>query len=68
MNKGQLQINELSTILNEHFHWNKGKNGLFRRDAYGSNDCGDSQPDSAGRIFSKSGTDFLTLSTNTTIL
>jgi hypothetical protein len=23
MNKGQLQTNELSTILNEHFHWNK---------------------------------------------
>ena len=25
MNNGQLQINELTTILNEHFQWNKAR-------------------------------------------
>ena len=29
MNKGHLQINELSTILNEHFHWNKARMDCF---------------------------------------
>ena len=29
MNKGQLQINELTTILNEHFHWNKARMDCF---------------------------------------
>jgi hypothetical protein len=26
---GQLQINELTTILNEHFHWNKARMNCF---------------------------------------
>ena len=29
MNNGQLQINELSTILNEHFQWNKARMDCF---------------------------------------
>ena len=29
MNNGQLQINELITILNEHFHWNKARMNCF---------------------------------------
>lgn len=29
MNNGQLQINELTVILNEHFHWNKAKMTCF---------------------------------------
>ncbi|MBE8232210.1 MAG: hypothetical protein HAW67_00645 [Endozoicomonadaceae bacterium] len=29
MNNGQLQINELTAILNEHFHWNKARMGCF---------------------------------------
>jgi hypothetical protein len=29
MNSGQLQINELTTILNEHFHWNKARMNCF---------------------------------------
>jgi len=29
MNYGQLQINELTVILNEHFQWNKAKMSCF---------------------------------------
>ncbi len=29
MKSGQLQINELTTILNQHFHWNKAKMACF---------------------------------------
>ena len=29
MNNGQLQINEQTAILNEHFHWNKARMGCF---------------------------------------
>ena len=29
MNNGQLQINELTAIINEHFHWNKARMAGF---------------------------------------
>jgi len=29
MKSGQLQINELTTILNQHFHWNKARMACF---------------------------------------